>query len=161
MTQPPWIQLVSTLGWILLGLAALALATYLVRRRRAGLPAAPVAPLSGSAEHLSWLQVEAEEGTRLVEAAGIDWIEAAGNCVRIHHGGAAHLFRASLSSVEEALDPQRFVRIHRSTIVNLGSLAEVHPWGSGDSMIRLRDGTELRLSRSYSAVFEERVARRL
>jgi len=79
----------------------------------------------------------------------IDWVEAADNYVRIHAGIEAHLVRETLQSLEGRLDPAKFLRIHRSTIVNLDRIRELHPLFHGDYAVRLRDGTELTLSRNY------------
>jgi two-component system, LytTR family, response regulator len=79
----------------------------------------------------------------------IDWFEAAGNYVRLHAGPRTELIRATLASLLLQLDPKRFARIHRSTIVNLSRVREVHPWFGGDYVATLADGQELRVSRSY------------
>jgi two-component system LytT family response regulator len=83
-----------------------------------------------------------------VDTAAIDWIEAEDYVVRLHAGGATHLLREPLRDLERRLDPRRFFRIHRSTIVNLGSVKELQPYFHGDYVVILRDGTRLRLSRS-------------
>jgi two-component system, LytTR family, response regulator len=83
-----------------------------------------------------------------VETAAIDWIEADDYVVRLHAGAATHLLREPLRDLERRLDPRRFVRIHRSTIVNLRSVKELQPYFHGDYVVILRDGTRLRLSRS-------------
>jgi two-component system LytT family response regulator len=83
-----------------------------------------------------------------VDAATIDWIEAEDYVVRLHAGAATHLLREPLRDLERRLDPRRFFRIHRSTIVNLGSVKELQPYFHGDYVVILRDGTRLRLSRS-------------
>jgi two-component system LytT family response regulator len=85
----------------------------------------------------------------------IDWIEAAGNYVRLHVGTEAHLLRDSLTALEAKLDPRRFVRIHRSTIVNLERIRELQPAFHGDYVIILQDGTELALSRGCRDKLEE------
>ena len=85
----------------------------------------------------------------LLEVSRIDWIEAEGNHVRLHVGPASHLVRATLAALEERLDPARFLRIHRSRIVNADRIREVHPWSHGDQLVVLRDGTELIMSRRY------------
>ncbi len=79
----------------------------------------------------------------------IDWLEAEENYVRVHAGRESHLVRGTLAGLEERLDPAKFVRVHRSHVVNLGSIRELHPWSHGDWMIVLRDGRELMLSRRY------------
>jgi two-component system LytT family response regulator len=79
----------------------------------------------------------------------IDWIEGADNYVRLHAGKEKHLLRETLQSLEGRLDPERFLRIHRSTIVNIDSIQELQSLFHGDYAVRLRDGTELTLSRGY------------
>jgi len=79
----------------------------------------------------------------------IDWLEAEENYVRVHAGREPHLVRGTLAGLEERLDPARFIRVHRSHVVNLASIRELHPWSHGDWMIVLRDGRELMLSRRY------------
>jgi two-component system LytT family response regulator len=84
-----------------------------------------------------------------VRKEDIDWIEAAGNYVRLHTGKEDHLLRESMNGLEAKLDPKRFVRIHRSTIVNVERIRELQPAFHGDYVIFLQDGTELALSRNY------------
>ena len=83
-----------------------------------------------------------------LEVASIDWIEAADYVVRLHAGGATHVLREPISDLERRLDPRRFFRIHRSTIVNLASVREMQPLFHGEYAVIMRDGTRLRLSRS-------------
>jgi two-component system LytT family response regulator len=85
----------------------------------------------------------------LVRIDDIDWIEAAGNYVKLHVGRETHLMRETMTGIEKMLDPTRFLRIHRSTIVNLDRVREMQPWFSGEYTVILRDGTQLRLSRVY------------
>lgn len=95
---------------------------------------------------------------RLVPVAvtGIDWIEAADNYVRLHVGAERYALRETIRSLDARLDPRRFVRIHRSTIVSLERIREVRPQSSGDCTVVLTDGTELTLSRSWRDAFEAR-----
>jgi two-component system LytT family response regulator len=81
----------------------------------------------------------------------IDWVEAAGNYVRLHAGRTTHLLRETLGSLEAKLDPSRFVRIHRSTMVNVERIRELEPLFHGDYTVVLADGTHLPLSRTYRA----------
>ncbi len=90
----------------------------------------------------------------LVAVADIDWIEAAGNYAVLHVGGDRLEIRSSLTRLEGELDPQRFVRVHKSAMVNVARIAEVTPWMSGDWRIRLHDGAEVNLSRRYRPRFE-------
>ena len=90
----------------------------------------------------------------MVEVADIDWVEAAGNYAILHVGGDTFEIRSSLSKLEGELDPKRFVRVHKSHVVNIARIAEVTPWISGDWRIRLQDGAEVNLSRRYRQRFE-------
>ncbi len=85
----------------------------------------------------------------------IDWIEAADNYVSLHVGRDSHLLRGTMASIEERLDSRKFLRIHRSTIVNLDRVLELSPLFHGDYAVRLRDGTNLTLSRSCREKLQE------
>ncbi len=89
----------------------------------------------------------------------IDWIEAAGNYVRLHLGADSHLFRETMNALEARLDPQRFFRIHRSRIVNIERIQELQPWFNGEYAVVLRDGTKLTLSRGYREKLQDRLGR--
>jgi two-component system, LytTR family, response regulator len=89
----------------------------------------------------------------------IDWIEAAGNYVRLHLAGESHLFRETMNALEARLDPQRFVRIHRSRIVNIERIQELQPWFNGEYAVILRNGTKLTLSRGYREKLQERLGK--
>lgn len=84
----------------------------------------------------------------------IDWVEAAGVYVYLHVGSKTHLYRSSVAQLVQRLDPARFVRIHRSAAVNTARIRELHPRSHGDYTLRLKDGTELTLSRGYRAQLE-------
>jgi hypothetical protein len=90
----------------------------------------------------------------MVEVADIDWIEASGNYAILHVGGETFEIRSSLAKLEAELDAKRFVRVHKSYVVNIARVAEVTPWVSGDWRIRLQDGAEVNLSRRYRQRFE-------
>jgi two-component system LytT family response regulator len=131
------------------------------RIRRPGPEAAP-AQLAQLLESLTRqrttaerLAIRAEGRVYFVRVADIDWIETASNYVRLHSGKTSHLLRESLSSLETRLDPERFLRIHRTTIVNVERLRELQPWFSGEFIAILQDGTRLKVSRGY----RDRVAR--
>lgn len=93
-----------------------------------------------------------------VSLADIDYIESAGNYVRLHVGSEDHRLRVRLADMEQQLDPSRFARIHRTVIVNVSRVAEIQPWFSGDAVVILRDGTKLRLSRHYRGSIDARFA---
>jgi len=79
----------------------------------------------------------------------LDWLETAGNYVRVHVRNASHLLRAALARLEEELDPQQFVRINRSAVVNIDRVARLLPSFGGDFVVELRDGTRLTLLAKY------------
>jgi two-component system LytT family response regulator len=85
----------------------------------------------------------------------IDWIEAADYYVKLHQGRRAHLIRETMGDMESKLDPEKFVRIHRSAIVNLDRVKELHPHFNGEYLVILNDGTELKLSRSRRERLEQ------
>ncbi len=86
-----------------------------------------------------------------LKAGEIDYVEAAGNYLNLYVGKETHLIRETMQSLEARLDPERFLRIHRSTIVNLERIKELQPWFGGEYVVILRDGRKLTLSRTYRA----------
>lgn len=94
-----------------------------------------------------------------VRADEIDWIEAAGNYVKLHVGAQAHLFRETMNALESQLDPDTFFRVHRSHIVNIERVRELQPWFNGEYVVFLRDGTRLTLSRGYREKLQDRMGR--
>jgi len=89
-----------------------------------------------------------------LEVKDLDWIDAAGVYLHLHIGDKMHLYRSSLAAFLQRLDPQRFVRVHRSTVVNTDRIRELRPRGHGDFTIVLHDGRELTLSRAYRSQLE-------
>src|SRR5262249_4963401 len=85
----------------------------------------------------------------LVHARDVRWIGAAGNYAELHLAGATHLLRATMADLEARLDPERFVRIHRATLVRVDCVREVIPAEHGDFDVVLDDGEVLRLSRRH------------
>ena len=114
-------------------------------RERAG-GAEPAAP---PRKYASWISVAGRTSTQLVRVEDVDWFEAEGNYVRLHVGKVSHLIRSTLRAMEEQLDPSAFIRIHRSTIVNVNRIGEIQPWFGGDYIALLHDGRQLRVSRSH------------
>jgi two-component system LytT family response regulator len=96
-----------------------------------------------------------------VRAEEIDWIEAAGNYVKLHVGAEAHLFRETMNTLEARLNPDTFYRIHRSHIVNIERVRELQPWFNGEYVVFLKNGTRLTLSRGYREKLQERIGRSL
>ena len=93
----------------------------------------------------------ADHGARVavVRREDIDWVEAAGDYVRLHAGGRTHLLRETMGRIEDRLGGTPFVRIHRSTIVNVERVRELRPHANREYGVVLADGSEVRLSRSY------------
>ncbi len=85
----------------------------------------------------------------------IDWVDAAGNYVRIHAGSESHMLRETMGRLEERLDPDKFLRIHRSTIVNIECIRELQQQFHGDYLVVLKNGQRLTLSRSYRDRIQE------
>ena len=87
----------------------------------------------------------------------IDWVESAGNYLRIHAGPETHLIRGTIKGCAERLDSESFVRISRSTIVNLDRVRAVHPWTRGELVVVLRDGTQLPTTGDHGRRLRERL----
>ena len=91
----------------------------------------------------------------LLAANDIEYLQASGNYVNLHVRGRAYPMRATMAGIEPRMDPARFVRVHRSYMVNLDCLAEIEPLETGDARLILRDGTRLPCSRRYRAALRE------
>ena len=102
--------------------------------------------------------VRTREKVLFVKTDEIDWIEAADYYASFHIAGKTYLLRQTMMELERQLDPARFVRVHRSAIVNLERVREMQPLFRGDSVLVLQDGTRLRLSRARREEFEKRLA---
>lgn len=107
------------------------------------------------------LVVKSAGSTRFLRAAEIDWIEAAGVYVTLHVAGKEFLYRASLTELAEKLDSQRFIRIHRSAIVNIESIVQLEPATHGEFEVVLKNGSRTRVSRTYRAQLEQRLGQSL
>lgn len=115
-------------------------------------------------EALQEIQRESRDNERIAIKSGsrtiflrkglIEWIEAQGDYVRLHVGKEGHMLRETMAAVIERLDPNRFLRIHRSRIVNLDHVREIRPLWGGDYSVLMRDGTELIMSRTYRVSFQ-------
>ena len=107
--------------------------------------------------YLNRLMIKLASRVVLLKVEEIDWIEADGNYAKLHVGKKAHLLREKMQDLEAQLDPRRFVRIHRSIIVNLERIRELHPHFNGDYIVVLEDGRQLKLSRSRRETLEARL----
>src|SRR5688572_30948150 len=98
--------------------------------------------------YLTRVMIKASGRVVLLKVDDIDFIEADGNYAKLHAGRKAHLLREKMHDLEARLDPAKFVRIHRSVIVNLDRIKEMQPHFNGDYIVILEDGRKLRLSRT-------------
>jgi two-component system LytT family response regulator len=110
---------------------------------------------------LDRLVVKSSGTTRFVRVVDIEWIEAAGVYVTLHIAGKELLYRAALHELAERLDPMRFVRIHRSVIVNIESILQLEPISHGEFEVVLKSGSRSRISRTYRAQLEKRLGQSL
>lgn len=101
------------------------------------------------------LVVRTGQKITFVATADVDWIEADGNYARLHAGKRDYLLRETMKNVEARLDPRRFLRIHRSAIVNLDRIASVEPYFHGEYIVTLHDGHRITASRTHSARLRE------
>jgi two-component system LytT family response regulator len=89
--------------------------------------------------------------TVLVDVEDVEWFEAAENYVEVHVGRATHLLHVTMNTLEESLDPERFIRIHRSIIVDVSRIKNLQPDAHGEYVITLQDGVRLQSGRTYSS----------
>jgi len=108
---------------------------------------------------LDRLIVKSTGATHVVRVADVDWIEGAGVYVNLHVGGRELLYRAALHQLAARLDPSRFIRVHRSAIVNIDSIVRLEPASHGEFDVILKDGSHTRVSRTYRAALEQRLGR--
>jgi two-component system LytT family response regulator len=105
--------------------------------------------LARPARHLRRIAVRSGDATHFVDTDAIDWIAAAENYVELHAGAEHHLVHVALGALEKSLDPARFLRIHRSTIVQIDRIRSARPALHGEYELALADGTRLRSGRTY------------
>ena len=109
-----------------------------------------------ASRYIDRLAVKGSGGTtRFIRVTQIDWIEGAGVYVNLHASGKELLYRSTLNDLASHLDPARFVRIHRSTIVNIDSIVELKPIAHGEFELLLKDGHRSRVSRTYRIGLEK------
>jgi two-component system, LytTR family, response regulator len=112
----------------------------------------------GDNQYLSRLLVKEGDGIVMVSVDRILWIDAADKYVVVHTTDREHIVRQTIQSLEDTLDPKQFVRIHRSTLVRKAAVRGLHPLFHGDYLVRLTNGVELTLSRSFRASFFEQIS---
>lgn len=112
-------------------------------------------------QRLDRLVVKAAGTTRFIRVVDIEWIEAAGVYVTLHVGTKEVLYRAALNDLARKLDPMRFVRVHRSAIVNIESVSHLQPISHGEFEVVMKGGSKSRISRTYRAALEKRLGQSL
>jgi two-component system LytT family response regulator len=120
-----------------------------------------LAARSEGGHYLDRLVVKRGGTTRFIRVADIDWIEGAGVYVNLHVAGKEFLYRSTLNELAGHLDPLRFIRVHRSAIVNIDSILQLQPISHGEFEIVLKDGHRSRLSRTYRRQLEKRLGQSL
>jgi two-component system, LytTR family, response regulator len=105
------------------------------------------------------LMIKSGGRIHFVRMGDIDWCEAAGNYVRVHAGPQQHLVRDTMNHLESQLDPYQFVRVHRSTIVNIERIQEMQSSFNGEYVLLLRTGIRLTLSRGYRDALQGRLGK--
>jgi two-component system LytT family response regulator len=111
--------------------------------------------------HLERLVIKMNGHVFFIKAEEIDWLEAEGNYVRLHAGKESYLLRDTISALESQLDPKKFIRVHRSAIVNIDRITELQPWFHGEYRIILGEGVQLTLSRTYREKLHDLLGRPL
>jgi two-component system, LytTR family, response regulator len=105
--------------------------------------------LKSDREYTDRLLVKTRGKALFLRVEEIDWVEAQGNYLSLHSGTNSYLIRQTMGEMEMGLDPHKFLRIHRSTIVNIERVKELRPMFHGDCDVVLHNGTKLLLSRNY------------
>jgi two-component system LytT family response regulator len=112
-------------------------------------------------KHLERILIKADGRISFLNTREIDWLEADDKYVHLHTAKGARMVRQTLSAMEAELDPAKFVRIHRSTIVNIERIKELQPLFNGEHSLLLENGTKLILTRSYRDKLFERLGQPL
>ena len=141
--------------------AALARARTRLTDTQAGNLLRLVAAVPPSGRYLDRLVLKSAGVTRFLPVSDIAWIEGAGIYVNLHVGGKALLYRAALTQLAASLDPDRFIRVHRSAIINIDSIVQLHAISHGEFDVVLKDGSVTRVSRTYRARLEQRLGQPL
>lgn len=104
---------------------------------------------TNSGQYLKRIALKSAGTIHFVRTEEIEWIEAAGIYIKLHCGKRTHLMRQTMQQIESQLNPEHFLRIHRSTIINIDAVKSLHPHDHGEYIVRLANGVELKLSRNY------------
>lgn len=105
-------------------------------------------------QYLNRILIKNSEKNIFIDVGKINWIESSGNYVKLHMPDCTHLIRGTLKTLEQKLDPLRFIRIHRSSMVNVNKVKVIEPWFSGDFKVILENGKTLKMSRNYKETLD-------
>jgi len=114
--------------------------------------------IAGKQAHLHRIAVRGAAGTSFVNTRDVDWLKAAENYVELHIGPACHLVEVTMAELAKRLDPARFVRIHRSVIVNAERIRTVQSATHSEYLVTLANGIQLRSGRTYRAAMQRLIS---
>jgi two-component system, LytTR family, response regulator len=117
----------------------------------------PVEPEGQKSPYLNRIPISIAGHIHVIKVNEIDWIEAADYYAKLHVGNKTHLLRETMINLEVKLDPSKFIRIHRSTIVNIDRITELEPYFNGEYYVILNSGQKLKLSRSYKSKLKKSI----
>jgi two-component system LytT family response regulator len=106
--------------------------------------------VSSHRTYLERLIIKSNKSIIVLNVRDVDWFEAYGDYIRVHCNMKTHLIKNTMTELEKSLDPKMFVRVHRSTILQLNRVKELRPLSNGDYVVTLSDGANVSLSRTYS-----------
>ena len=111
--------------------------------------------IESNKKHMDRILVKSAGRVFFLRFDEIDWIESAGNYVKLHVGSESHLLRETMGEMEKKLGTEKFVRIHRTAIVNIDRIKELQPWFNGEYIVLLTNGEKLTASRGYKRKLSE------
>jgi two-component system, LytTR family, response regulator len=117
--------------------------------------------MNAAPEYLEWLTIKKDERIRLFKTEDIHWIEAQGNYVLLKFAENSELLRETMDGIETQLNPQIFIRIHRSAIININHIKELQVWRRGEYRVVMKGGKSFTLSRGYRSRFDAFLKKRL
>lgn len=110
--------------------------------------------LKPTKDHLEWVSIKKDDSISLFKIQEIRWIEAQGNYVLLNFGETKHLLREKMDALEAKLDASKFIRVHRSAIINIAFISEIEVWGRGEQKIVMNGGKTFGISRRYRSNFD-------
>jgi len=114
--------------------------------------------IASQSTYLNRIAVRGAAGTSFVDPKDVDWLKAAENYVELHVGPACHLVEATMAEIAKRLDPARFVRIHRSVIVNAERIRTVQSASHSEYLVTLASGIQLRSGRTYREAMQRLIS---